>query len=200
MALTTYSELKTAIKTRLSRSDLDALIPDFITIAEAKFNRNLRLHSMEVEATLSASTEFIPLPDNYLQMRNFQINTSPVRSLEYMTPQVMDVRYGGIVGEPKFYTEIANQLQIAPKPNGTYTFDMTYYQKITPMSDAATNWLFQNAPDVYIYGACIEAAIQIQDDQMLQRFETQLNQSVADLVRADDRAVASGSALTMRST
>lgn len=198
MALTNYGELKAAVKNWLARSDLDALIPDFITLAEAEFNRRLRLHMMEVEATLSASTEFIPLPDNYLQMRNFQINTNPVRSLEWMSPEVMDQRYGGSTGEPRFYTEIAGQLQIAPAPNGSYTFDMTYYQKLPVLGDNQSNWVFDNAPDLYLSGAMIWAATRIQDDQMLARWTAIYEKHLADVVTADDRAVASGSALVMR--
>ena len=42
MAITTYAELKTAIANWLNREDLTSVIPDFISLAEADFNRKLR--------------------------------------------------------------------------------------------------------------------------------------------------------------
>ena len=42
MALTTYAELKTSVGDWLNRSDLTTAIPDFISLAEAQIERNLR--------------------------------------------------------------------------------------------------------------------------------------------------------------
>ena len=47
MAIGTYAELQTAVANWLDRDDLTARIPEFITLAEARFNRLLRLRSME---------------------------------------------------------------------------------------------------------------------------------------------------------
>ncbi len=42
MALSTYAELKTSIGDWLNRADLTAVIPDFISLAEAQVERTLR--------------------------------------------------------------------------------------------------------------------------------------------------------------
>ena len=49
MALTTYSEPKTAIANWLDRSDLDDRIPEFIQLAEARHRRDLRLEEWKLE-------------------------------------------------------------------------------------------------------------------------------------------------------
>ncbi len=46
MAITTYSELKTALGNWLNRDDLTAVIPDFISLAETDINRKLRHYKM----------------------------------------------------------------------------------------------------------------------------------------------------------
>ncbi len=46
MAITSYSTLQTSIGDWLNRADLTAVIPDFITLAEAQFNRNIRHRKM----------------------------------------------------------------------------------------------------------------------------------------------------------
>jgi hypothetical protein len=43
MALDTYSNLKTTIANYLNRSDLTAYLGDFITLTEARLNRELRV-------------------------------------------------------------------------------------------------------------------------------------------------------------
>ena len=47
MAITTYDELKTSVADFLNRDDLTSVIPDFITMAEADLNRNVRHWRME---------------------------------------------------------------------------------------------------------------------------------------------------------
>jgi hypothetical protein len=46
MALDTYSNLKTSIANYLNRSDLTSYLGDFITLTEARLNRELRVREM----------------------------------------------------------------------------------------------------------------------------------------------------------
>lgn len=57
MAITTYTELKSAIADFLNRDDLETVAPTFIALAEADINRRLRHWRMEKRAiTHAAST------------------------------------------------------------------------------------------------------------------------------------------------
>ena len=60
MPLDSYDHLQESIATWLNRDDLTALIPDFITMAEARLNEILRLSPQEAIATLQG--EIITLP------------------------------------------------------------------------------------------------------------------------------------------
>ena len=51
MAIGTYAELQTAVANWLDRDDLTDRIPEFIALAEAKMNRNLRISLMENVST-----------------------------------------------------------------------------------------------------------------------------------------------------
>jgi len=51
MAISTFAELKTAAANWLDRSDLTDRIPEFIALAEARFNRILRIRAMETVST-----------------------------------------------------------------------------------------------------------------------------------------------------
>ena len=53
MALTQYSELKTAVANWLKRDDLTARIPEFISMMEDRVNKKLRVRAMEASATIA---------------------------------------------------------------------------------------------------------------------------------------------------
>ena len=80
MALSTFTELKEAVADWLDRSDLTARIPDFIALAEARINRELRIRPMEVRSTMytTVDQQYFNLPGGYIQMRNIcLLYTSP---------------------------------------------------------------------------------------------------------------------------
>ena len=56
MSIGTFAELKTAAANWLDRSDLTDRIPEFIVLAEARFNRVLRIRDMETVSTAISTT------------------------------------------------------------------------------------------------------------------------------------------------
>ena len=67
MALSNYGELKTAIADFLNRDDLDSVIPTFIQLAEAQFNRDIRHWQMEsrVNGQQSQGDQYMQLPADW---------------------------------------------------------------------------------------------------------------------------------------
>ena len=129
MALSTFTELKDAIADWLDRSDLTARIPDFITLAEARLNRDLRIRPMEVRSIMETTSgqQYFNLPGGYIQMRNIQLNTNPTAPLEYITPEMLDRLYGSsTTGKPRAYTLIGDEIQLAPIPDSDYTVEMAF--------------------------------------------------------------------------
>lgn len=202
MALDTYANLKTAIADWLDRSDLTDRIPDFIALAEARLNRELRIRPMEVRSTLTltAGQRYFALPGGYLQMRNIQLNTNPVTPLEYITPEMLDRLYGSNTsGKPKAYSLIGDEIQLAPIPDTDYTLEVAYYEKFTPLStDVTTNWLTENAPDVLLYGALVEAEPFIKNDERMPLWLNAYKEAIDKIQKADDRDRHSGSQMRVR--
>jgi hypothetical protein len=204
MAISNYTELKTAVANWLDRDDLTDRIPEFIALAEARFNRVLRIRAMESKQTAStvAGQQNLALPARFVQMRNVQINTSPVTPMQYVTPEIFDRLYGGSSsGTPKFYTVIANELQLGPTPDSVQTIEMLFYETFTALSDAApTNWVITNAPDVYLYGALMEAEPFIMNDARVQLWSTAFMSAINSIQEQDNKDRHSGSALRVMNT
>ena len=204
MAISTYDELKTAVANWLDRDDLTDRIPEFIALAEARMNRVLRLRMMESKYTAStvASQRNYALPTGYIQMRNFQINTSPVTPLQYVSPEIYDRLWGGSTGgTPQFYTIITNEIQLGPVPGSVLTLEMLFYKKITALSGTnTTEQMLTDNPDIYLYGALLEAEPFIMNDERVGLWAKGFEQAVINLQEQDNKDRHSGSALRVMNT
>ena len=204
MAIGTYSELQTAVANWLDRDDLTARIPEFITLAETRFNRLLRLRSMESKYTANtvAGQRNLALPTSYIQMRNFQVNTNPLTTLSYVTPEIYDRLWGGSTsGTPKFYTILANEVSFGPIPATVMQVEMLFYKKFDNLSvTTTTNSLLTDAPDVYLYGAMMEAEPFIMNDERVALWATSLSKAIQEMQEQDNKDRHSGSALRVMNT
>jgi hypothetical protein len=205
MAISNYSELQTAVANWLDRDDLAARIPEFITLCEARFNRTLRIRAMEtldISVDTVGGTSTVALPTGYVQMRDISLITSPITQLQYLTPEIMNrLNAGSLTGKPETYTIIANNILFGPTPDDAYDISMLYYKTFDALTDAApTNWVITNAPDVYLYGALLEAEPFLMNDQRVQLWATALTQSITTLQEQDNKDRHSGSALRVMNT
>lgn len=202
MALSTYAELRTSIGDWLNRSDLSATIPDFISLAEAQIERTLRTRQMIVRANASFDQQYGALPADFLEAKSLKLtNTNPPTPLQFMTIDALDQQSSTYTasGKPKFFGVVGNQLRIQPTPDGTYTTELTYFAKLTKLSNSVTsNWLLASSPDIYLYGSLLQAAPYLQDDARIQTWATLYERALNDLRTADDRGASSGGVLLTR--
>ena len=203
MSISTYSELQTAVANWLNRDTLTSRIPEFITLAEARIARKLRVTGMEARdtsITTVAGTEYYTLPSDYLEMRNIQLNTNPRQRLKYRTPEQLDTEYPTTTtGVPTIYTIIGTELQLRPIPAAANTLEIAYYKKLAALSSSnTTNWFTANAPDLLLYGALIEAEPFLYNDARIAIWKGLFDQSIAEWNLQADRARHSGSALVIR--
>tara|TARA_R100001594_G_scaffold102382_1_gene137106 strand:- start:105 stop:731 length:627 start_codon:yes stop_codon:yes gene_type:complete len=204
MAINTYSTLQTAVANWLDRNDLTDRIPEFISLAEATFNRTLRLRAMEttVSDTTPSGSKEDALPTGYLQMREIHLTTSPVISLAYITPEIMyRIRAGSHNGKPNAYTIVGDNILFGPTPDDGYGYSMTYYKAFDALGDdTQTNWLILNAPDLYLYGTLLQAEPFLMNDERVPLWERGVRQVINDLQEQDDRDRHSGSEMRVMNT
>jgi hypothetical protein len=202
MALSTYTELKTSIGDWLNRADLTTVIPDFISLAEAQVERTLRTRQMIVRANASFDAQYGAVPSDFLETKSLKLtSTNPQTPLEFLSIDALDNKaseYTGS-GKPRFFGVVGGQFRIVPTPDATYTTELTYYAKLTKLSSTvATNWLLTSNPDIYLYGALLQAAPYLQDDARIQTWATLYERALNDSQTADDRSASSGGALLTR--
>lgn len=203
MAIATYSDLKTALANWLNRSDLTSLIPDFITMAEARMDSDSRLrvrHSI-VRADITVSSQFTTLPTAFRRMINIEYDTTPVRPLEYRTPQQMDaIRASDPTGTPYYYCVHGTELEVAPVPDESVTLEAIYYAGITALSDSnTTNWLLTARPDIYLYASLIEASPYLHEDERVAIWQAQYDARCEQYAASSEADQISGAPLVMTS-
>jgi len=205
MAIGTFAELKTAAANWLDRSDLTDRIPEFIVLAEARFNRILRIRDMETVSTAIstvAGTREYSLPTGFVQMKEFHLTTDPITPLAYITPEMMSrLQAGSTKAKPKVFTIIADNVRLGPNPDAVYTTSMLYYKTFTALSASnTTSEMLTNNPDVYLYGTLLEAEPFIMNDARVQLWATAFRQAVEDIQNQDNKDRHSGSELRVINT
>ena len=199
MSISTYDELQTAVANWLDRTDLTARIPEFISLAEARFLRKVRHWQMEKRATAPtvAGENSLAVPTDYVEMRNLKINTSTVNVLEFLPPSVF---YDGnsSQGVPGYYTVQGDQLILYPTPDGEYTIEMGYYAFATLSDENTTNWLLTSYPDIYLYAALLQAEAYIINDGRLNVWKSALDEALKELDKEDKSARWNGTPLQIR--
>ena len=218
MAINTYATLQTAVANWLDRSDLTDRIPEFIALAEARMNRTLRLAIMlnVDETTLGGATALVAgtrdyaLPSGYLQMVDFHLRTSPITTLSYLTPENMNRMWAGSQGgKPLAYTIFSDNasgtpiksVRLGPSPGSAYDYSIMFYKKIDALSDSnTTEQMLTNNPDVYLYGALLEAEPFLMNDQRVGLWLAAFEKAIADLQEQDNKDRHSGSAMRVMNT
>ena len=193
----TYIGLKASVADFLNRQDLAAAIGDFITMAEAQFNRELRVLGMETFSvgTSAASAEgfgTVGVPTDWLETRTFRIDQPSTGSqiLEYVGEEELDqFQTAGLTNTPRYYTIINGEFQILPAPSGNVTYALRYYAKIPALADGTpTNWLLTKSPDLYLYSALVQSAPYLKDDDRVAVWGAIRAKLISDMQYESERA------------
>ncbi|OWJ67445.1 phage adaptor protein [Inquilinus limosus] len=203
MALAAYADLISAVADWMARNSINAdRANDFIALAEADFNRVLRVTSMEKRAatTIEAGDAYLSMPTNCLGLRVLTHDTTPFEELQYVTSDWMRTRLMRLnMGRPKFYAQFGSEFQLGPLPDQDYDFEAIYYERIPALTSLATsNWLLDRNPDIYLFGALVQCALFYQNDALLARYQPLLQQKLDDLRASEQTIEFNGSPLQTR--
>ena len=163
----TFATLKTAIQDYTDNAEATFVtnLPNFVKAAEDRIFEavDLEYFRKNVTSAMTASDQFLSVPDDLLAVFSLQITTSGSESFLLQK----DVNYlreytpnASTTGLPKYYAVFSvNHFLLAPTPNSAYTVELHYYYRPTSLVDSgsSTTWMSANAPNVLLYGALFEA-------------------------------------------
>lgn len=201
MAITTYAELKSAIADFLNRDDLTSVIPTFIAAAESQMQREVRHYKMMQRSTAGIENRYTQLPGNWLETIRFHVTGDKSYRIESTSmDDMLQLRErGSVSGRPTHYAHIGQTLEVYPTPDTSYTSELLYYEKIPALSDSVTtNWLLQDAPDMYLYGSLLHSAPYLQDDARLALWANLYAGAVQSVNDQSEKARYSGAGMRVR--
>jgi hypothetical protein len=154
MAISNYSDLKTKVASwgrRAGNSTFVAEVPDIITLAEARLNRELP--AVETDTTLTGVVS------------SRRIDISAVSMVEpialFLAESGLDERqvffkadgtfpYLVTEGRPKFVAVDGTYLDFDCPLDAAYPFRLRSRNRFALSDSATTNWLLTNHPDIYL--------------------------------------------------
>lgn len=203
MALSNRTELLAALADWANRTDLTDFWPDAITLAEAELKRRLR--RFEESTTIYISAGNMDGPSDMLEPKHLRLSTaSPYEdgTLKLCTPeQLTDVRQrcGYVEGRPTHYAFYDGQLQFAPIPDQSYDGILLYKQALVPLTASnTTNAVLTAAPDLYLFGALLQAAPYLHDDERIAVWQSKFDASIDQMNEMVERESYNGGLKEMR--
>ena len=197
------SELNDAVIDWCGRTDLVGQVSTFRRLAEIKLQRRMRLRFTQAKATgtLTADSELLALPDDFISSRYLWIDTTPRRRVELVSPAFwLRQQQAGVdgPGEPAYAMHEGLYLKLTPTPGDAFTYELGYLQGIPALTDDGSNWLLENGPDVLLHAMLVEVAIYLKDPVMLGEHQQLLGPAADELARLEWRARSGPGPLQMR--
>lgn len=206
----TYTTLKDDVRRYLERGLTFASdpivfeqIPRLITLAEQRIARELKVQGFinNVTLTLTPNTSVYAKPDRWRDTVSINISETPAgskrlpvfaRGYEYLRSFWPDPSE---TGRPQFYADYNfNNWLLAPTPDAAYRVEVNYYE-LPPLLDdtVQTNWLTEQAPQLLLYAALLEATPFLKNDERISTWQSMYDRAAAmlngeDLAKILDRA------------
>ena len=180
MALSNYTQLQAAVATWYKRDS--ALIPDFITLAESRINAELDSRLSYVESSLVGvvGSRYIALPTGYYSNQALWLTTYGTRTeIIFVTPDQLPVSID-TQGQPTYYTIEGSNIAFEYENNVAHTYTFRY-KKAFDIASTSTNHVLTNYPNLYLFGALVEAHSYAKDIEEAQGYEMRYQQA---LIRA----------------
>jgi len=189
-----YGDLKEKTALWLNRTNLTDSLPDFVRLAETTIRRDVRTRVQEIYLSDTATDATIPSPDLLLDVRRLVVAG---RRKTYITPDDY-ADLDAASSQADHFTIIGESIYVLGGTTGA-AYTMLYWKAFEAfVEDTDSNWLLQNAPEVYLWASCKEGAEFLKDFEAADRFQGKYNAAAAALNSSEKNMRYSGSSMVVR--
>jgi len=191
----TYDKLVSQIILYCERAgDQDFIdeIPNLIMLAEQRLALEAKgLGFLRVvSGNLAINDPVLSKPDRWRQTKSF-FYTNLTGKAHYLRPRKYEYcriyAAGEVAAPPEFYSDYDfDHYFLALTPDQSYAFELSYYERPTPLSSSVqTNWTTRYAPQLILYACLLEAQPFLKDTNLLGMWQSQYAEIIASLQKED---------------
>lgn len=188
MAMDTYTTIATKLEQWLNRESMTALTDqteDLIALAQRRAHRSDFNAMLTVDSAYAIDAQYEAAPTNFLRAHSITIVDS-TSNYEVQGAPLQQVMAAGQSGRPRYYHTLGSNIYFGPIPDQEYTATIVYYQPLDILSTTvSSNWFSTNTPELILFGALMEAALFLKDDNRAQVWEARFNQVKNDILLAE---------------
>lgn len=201
----TYDSLLTDVQTYAERDDQPFVtqLPRFVMLAENRLASEVRGLGLQnyVNSVLTGNT--IQKPARWRETVSFNITVGP--DIAFLYPRTYDYCRAfapdpSQTGVPRYYADYGYEhFLIAATPDQNYPFEISYYERPEPLSDAnQTNWTTQYAPQLLLYATLLEAQPFLKRAERIAEFQGMYDRALQGIAQETTRRINSDRAATTR--
>jgi len=201
----TYASLLTDVQTYCERTDnpFVAQIPRFVMMAENRLASEVRGLGFQKYVTGTMSGNTIAKPERWRETISINITTASgrvflqQRDYDYcraFTPDPL------VLGLPRYYADYEYEhLLFVPTPLAQYAFEIAYYERPEPLSDAnQTSWTTRYAPQLLLYATLLEAQPFLKRPDLMAQWQALYDRALQGVAQESTRRIGSDRASTSR--
>ena len=188
MATMTYATLTQDLKDWMENdgTEFSNETDNFISLAEQRISRDIEPYAFHESATttFNVGDRFVSKPTDAKVIFHFlYLNSDGKRIfLEERTDEFIYDYWptSSTTGTPVYWANYSDTaILVAPTPSAALSIEMTYARRLTELSSSnTTNWLTENAQDLILYGALMEACTFSKNREDLQIYSSRYKASV----------------------
>ena len=188
MALATYSDLVSSVAGWLWRegeTQTEAVIPDMIRLAEAKFNRSLRVRDMnQTTASLAVTAGVASKPSGLRSVIGIKENITDRRVITPLPIDDIETLADQTTGALQHYDLTEDEIVFWPQV--TTTVQLRYRQEIPALTVSnTTNWLFTKHPDLYLWQTLALGEAYNIDDPRVPMWKAKAAEALSEIIQED---------------
>ena len=201
-AFTSYDNLKTNIADYLARQDLADKIPMFVSLAEKRLNRDLRLRQTLQQSTYSMDSGFkVPTPADFLELQDIHLDGNPIINLTFQSVSQFYRGANNQQGQPLNYTLVADNFILSPQPTGSTVCNMTYFKIPKVLSNTnPSNEYLDVCPDLLLYASLGESAPFLMNDERLGTWDSLYQTGLASITKSNQDSIFPAQPLAVKLT
>lgn len=188
-----YTTLQTAVLAYSHRADLASMFSTFVTLAEAKINRSVRMarsRAVDTSQTLATGATTLTVPTGAVEISGLAlrlVTTTTYDRIKFAPPEKFRMAQVGVEGWPSWWTHEGGAIKVDQAPSQDAYAAITYMTGFDLVNEPlGTNALIEAAPDVYLNAVLAELHRYVQDDERA-AYYAQLTAAAVDQLNEQQR-------------